>query len=69
MPSKRRLRRRSCTYKHKFVDKDVAFAAVRRMRTQGKYGVSPYKCGFCSGWHIGRPNKRKRQGMRARRGY
>jgi hypothetical protein len=56
MSSKRRLRRKSCTGKQRFVDQLEALAAVGRLvRSESFRGshLSPYRCRFCKGFHFG----------------
>lgn len=63
MASKRRLRRRSCESKIKHADQTAAVAHLRHLGAQYK----TYKCKFCGGWHVGRPNKKIKQSIAARR--
>ena len=48
MSSKRRLRRNGCVGKvfHRTLEEAIAHSRITR---HGK----PYKCKYCSGWHIG----------------
>jgi hypothetical protein len=62
MASKRHLRKRSCESKIKHVDE---ISARRHARSLGSEHV-PYPCHFCGEWHIGRPNKSKRQSLAAK---
>lgn len=66
--SKRRLRRRSCTSKVRHATEQAAKHAAWKLQRQG-YSGRAYKCPFCQGWHVGRMNRRQRQGMKARRGW
>lgn len=67
MSSKRRLRRRSCEGKIRHTSKENARAAIRSMSHNKIYGGQwPYKCQFCKGWHVGRPDKKRKKGMRAK---
>lgn len=55
MSSKRRLRRKSCTGKSKHPSMEVAYAALRSLLkvNPGTPFMTPYKCQFCGGYHIG----------------
>lgn len=56
MSSKRRLRRKSCTGKERFVDQLAAQAAIGRLiraRGSGSGYLTPYRCSFCNGFHFG----------------
>jgi len=59
--SKRRIRRRSCGNKRRHVDETAARKEIHRLATSvGPIGfMVPYRCGFCSGWHIGHADKRR----------
>lgn len=61
MASLRSKRRRSCESKIKHPDKNGAWMHAKKL---GR-GFCPYKCKFCSGWHVGRPGKQKRQSLAA----
>lgn len=54
MSSKRAIRRRSCGDKAKFDSIELARAAAARAKRRGHI-VTPYKCEFCGGLHIGHP--------------
>jgi hypothetical protein len=45
--SKRHFRRKSCTRKRKFADKDAALVAARKLK------LDAYYCRFCWHYHIG----------------
>ncbi len=62
MASKRNQRRRSCKSKFKHLDRESAQKHAYRL---GKNHM-PYRCKFCGGWHVGRPNKRKRISLSAK---
>ena len=66
MSSKRRLRRRSCESKKRYADAGIADREAQFMSS--KFGASwrAYKCQFCNGYHVGRPNHNQKQSMRAR---
>lgn len=57
MSSKRRIRRKSCTGKHRFADQAAALAAIRALHARkGWQGLlTPYRCKFCNGFHFGHP--------------
>lgn len=66
MSSKRGIRRRACKNKIRHETMQDARAAIK----QGRHRtiVIAYKCQFCGGFHVGRPNRRQRQGFYASRG-
>lgn len=66
MASKRRLRRRQCTNKMRHADEEAAKVHARALKRSG-YLCTWYKCDFCSGWHVGRASKKRRQQLRAKR--
>ena len=51
MSSKRRIRRRSCTYKVRHGNFKEAMSHVREA---GGFPYHTYKCKFCGGYHVGR---------------
>ncbi|KQT52202.1 MULTISPECIES: hypothetical protein [unclassified Aureimonas] len=56
MASKRRLRRKSCTSKVRHETEGSAWGVVRNLIRKGKGdGLRAYRCGNCSGWHVGHP--------------
>ena len=65
MASKRRLRRKSCIGKVRYATQDDAIAALCAFtRKRGWHGfMTPYRCGFCHGFHFGHPPKRVRQAL------
>lgn len=65
MSSKRRIRRRSCETKQRFVDHGHAYKILREGIEKGKLtdSHSVYYCRFCSGYHIGRKTKKQIQSM------
>lgn len=67
MSSKRRIRRRQCGHKRRYADAIAAGNVARYFRHQGQH-LAPYRCPWCGWWHIGHPNKRQKQAMKARRG-
>jgi hypothetical protein len=68
--SKRRLRRRSCKSKTPYPTEGQAFGAVRSLRARfGGGSWMTYKCSFCKNFHVGRPNKRKLEALRATRKF
>lgn len=72
MASKRRLRRRACGTKKKFVTQEAALIEIRRRisATKGAMGgrLAAYHCTFCGQYHIGHPPANVRQSMADRRG-
>ncbi|RJQ22005.1 MAG: hypothetical protein C4560_02990 [Nitrospiraceae bacterium] len=52
MSSKRRLRRKECESKKKYLTLDHAYSHVRLLKKKGDI-VKPYKCSFCGAWHLG----------------
>lgn len=52
MASKRRVRERSCTQKKRYATATEAQRAFLHTLTPGEY-VRPYRCGFCSQFHLG----------------
>ncbi|WP_295377274.1 hypothetical protein [uncultured Pseudacidovorax sp.] len=55
MSSKRRIRRKSCTGKRRFITWEAAIAAIRSLvRARGPQGpLNAYRCQFCNGFHFG----------------
>lgn len=67
MASRRRLRKKSCDGKKKFTDQESAGrAAAYRTRLHGRW-ITPYRCKFCGGYHIGHPPRSVRQSLKAKR--
>lgn len=64
MASKRKLRRRSCEGKQKLSRSD----AIRHAAISRRHGlmIAAYKCKFCKHWHVGHPNKRIIQSIKAK---
>lgn len=62
MASKRRLRRKSCTGKR-------AFESEAEAKANNRFRLRPYKCTFCSLFHLGHTPKKIRQAVAARRGH
>ncbi len=63
MASKRHLRKRACESKIKHVSQ--ATASSHAMKLGFEYRA--YKCPHCSGWHVGRPDRKKRQSLAAKK--
>ena len=61
MASKRRLRRKACTGKRRFVTAAAARAAIAWVHQRKGYQgfMKPYLCQFCNTWHFGHPPKRR----------
>lgn len=66
MASKRRVRRNMCGGKVQFVSQATAAIASKQMRSRGER-MAYYRCKWCGFYHIGHPDKRARQSLRARR--
>ena len=62
MASKRHIRRRSCESKVVHQSEQDAIVHARRL---GSFCV-PYHCSFCNKWHVGRPDRSKRQSLIAK---
>ncbi len=67
MSSKRHLRRRSCESKVKHEDEVSARKHAHYLTRRNGIQYMPYRCKFCTGWHAGRPDRRKWQGINSRR--
>ncbi len=69
MASKRRLRRKSCTGKVRYLTQDQALAALKRFTRHCEvwHGyMTPYRCAFCHGFHFGHPPKHVREALGGR---
>lgn len=68
MSSKRAIRRRACKSKVRHANHEDAQLAISKMhRSKGYCGfMIAYACQFCGGFHVGHPNQRARQALRAR---
>jgi hypothetical protein len=54
MGSKRRLRRKGCESKRRYVSMGEAQVEANRARVERReQDIEPYLCDFCNGWHIG----------------
>lgn len=56
MSSKRHVRRKQCSGKHRHASEADAKGHIYQLRASGKTraGVlTPYRCSFCGGFHIG----------------
>jgi len=58
MASKRHIRRRSCESKIKHLDLKAAKHHAWKIGKKTGEKYYPYKCKFCNGYHVGRPNYR-----------
>lgn len=65
MASKRRIRRKSCTGKQRYASELDARRGLFGLRRAGIGGLVPYRCAFCSAFHVGHPPRRVRQAMAA----
>jgi hypothetical protein len=67
--SKRRLRRRQCRNKRRFVNLEEAQRTIAYLSQmeRNRPGLHAYACQFCRGWHIGRAMKqfKGRTGVKA----
>lgn len=57
MSSKRAIRRRQCSGKHRYESRDSALGGMRALRKNKGVTdmLSAYHCTFCGGWHFGHP--------------
>lgn len=65
MSSKRRLRRNACSGKRRYDSTEVAQESLNHLKRIGRADglMQVYRCGFCSGVHIGhRPGSGMRRG-------
>lgn len=68
MASKRNQRRRGCEGKVAHATREEAWREANRLRDVHRGGTwTSYRCPHCSAFHVGRPNRRQRQSMTARR--
>lgn len=63
----------SCQSKHRYPSGTAAGKAKDAMRRKGRHGpsdeaLSVYRCHYCDGWHLGRPQKQKKLKTRRRGG-
>ena len=65
MSSKRRIRRKSCTGKQRFLNEAEALQAIKALtRAKGWQGLlTPYRCQFCNGFHFGHAPANVRRSM------
>ena len=68
MASKRRLRRRACGSKRRYLTERDARAAISSLRHHTGQAdlLTTYRCDFCNGFHFGHPPARVRQSMAAK---
>lgn len=59
MSSKRAIRRRACKGKVRHAGASEGYAAIRSLARAGRDNghMTPYRCQFCGGWHIGHTGK------------
>jgi hypothetical protein len=50
------LKERACGSKALYISRAEAKATVRHGRRMGS-GLHPYRCEWCSGWHLGHPKR------------
>ena len=66
MASKRRIRRKSCTRKKRYVTYAAALSDLRKFNRLNKKGPNNFNkqvygpCQFCGGFHIGTPKPKKK---------
>lgn len=55
MASKRRLRRKTCERKKRYVSKEECVKVMREVNSKNSFSerLSAYKCKLCNGWHFG----------------
>lgn len=63
----RRRQRRKCESKRAFDTQDAAHAAASALRHKKGHPAVAYRCRLCGRFHVGRPDARARQAIRARR--
>jgi rubrerythrin len=66
MASKRRLRRKACGDKQRHDSEDAAKRHAIHLRKKTEVYYQTYKCKFCGKWHIGRPDRKTKQALRAK---
>ena len=68
MSSKRAQRRRACEGKVRHPNAEAALAHAAHLRRLGSpVPARAYACPHCGAWHVGRPDRRTRQSLRAQR--
>jgi hypothetical protein len=67
MSSKRHIRRKQCQGKVAYPTLESAQIAARISSRKFNTGLSPYKCHFCRGFHIGHLPAQMCKAMRLRR--
>ncbi len=61
MPSRRRIRAKSCESKRRYATSSEAEATARHRRQEsGHKDLDIYPCRFCHGWHIGHTEPKKK---------
>jgi hypothetical protein len=50
------MQERGCTSKAVYLSRGEAKSLVRNGR-RGYAGLKPYRCRWCSGWHLGHPRR------------
>lgn len=60
MASKRRIRRKQCEGKKRYLNReDCTFAMFKvNKKNQSWHRLNTYKCKFCKGWHFGHTPKK-----------
>lgn len=70
MSSKRHVRRKQCSGKHRHASQADAISHIHSLKSSGRArpGVmTPYRCRFCGGFHIGHTPRSKGYGAGGRR--
>jgi hypothetical protein len=62
MPSRRRIRTRTCERKKRYpTAREAEAVCAHRRRESGQLDLEIYPCTFCGGWHIGHAQPRRSQ--------
>lgn len=60
MPSRRRIRARTCERKRRYeTSREAEDVARHRRQESGELDLEIYPCAFCDGWHIGHAQPRR----------
>ena len=61
--TKRKLRRKSCTGKIKYINEEDAERSAKAVHRKTGHWIEAYHCVFCGAWHIGHPPRNVRQSI------